>query len=92
MGTDCDSSVLFDVFPHLDEWCIDLVVEMAKAHDLYYGTDYNLERKGRTCIIHSRCGVARERYTSAVRNRRLTSREDRPVLLLFNDNIGNYRI
>jgi hypothetical protein len=79
-----DLSVLFDVFPHLNEECLGLVIRLAKA-DLFYGSDYIMERKGTSLIIRSRVGIDRSRYDAVLRN---LLKEGVPwtgaVLLLFN--------
>lgn len=87
-----EMTVLFDVFPHLDEWSLSLMVEMAKAHDLYYGSDYTMERKGNTLVLRGRPGTRKERYESALRNRRRMSPDNRPVLLVYPNGVDSYRL
>jgi hypothetical protein len=81
-----DLAVLFDVFPHLNEECLGLVIRLARA-DLFYGSDYVMERKGTSCIIRSRIGIDRARYDAVLRNMMKEGawgQAMRAVLLIFN--------
>jgi len=92
LETAVDLTVLFDVFPHLDEWCLGLVVAMAKGHDLYYGQDYTMEKKATTLIIRSRIGIPIDRYNKAVMKQLSVPEAPNSFLLIFNGTHASRRI
>lgn len=92
LETTVDLTVLFDIFPHLDEWCLNLVVAMAKHHDLYYGQDYTMEKKATTLIIRSRIGITIDRYNKAVMKQLSVPEAPNSFLLIFNGTHASRRI